>query len=202
MFIKTPRSKINISSGKLVHGVGINDADYNTRIIVNGKAVTCPAYRKWTSMLQRCYSSKCHAINPTYIGCSVCNEWLTFSNFALWFGSNNVEGWHLDKDIKIKKNKIYSPNSCLFVPQSINKLLNERTAKRGDWPIGVYFHKRDRIFPAQIRIEGKLVYLGSYITPELAHLAYKKAKNKEIMRKCEEYPQLSKYLINHLLDES
>lgn len=74
---------------KLVYGVGINDADYPTtqREKVNGEwKITwrCLYYDRWVSMLTRCYSSKCHEKQPTYKGCSVCDEWLTFSNFRKW----------------------------------------------------------------------------------------------------------------------
>ena len=50
-------------------------------------------------MLQRCYSPKNHAKNPTYIGCYVAKEWLTFSNFKAWMGSQQWQGMELDKGV-------------------------------------------------------------------------------------------------------
>ena len=74
---------------KLVFGVGINDADYSIQKVItivdeNGKRRQkqiwiCPFYKKWKSMLERCYSDKYRERYPTYKSCSVCQEWLTLS---------------------------------------------------------------------------------------------------------------------------
>ena len=84
-------------------------------------------YVIWDNMVQRCKSH----INYTDI--VVCEEWLNFSNFTEWMESNynpeTMQGWHLDKDILVKGNKIYSPKTCCFVPQEINKTFT--TKKRG-----------------------------------------------------------------------
>ena len=74
---------------KLVSGVGINDADYEVQkyTVVSGKRKRiwiCPYYITWTHMLQRCYSEKSQLKHPTYKGCTVCDEWLIFSNFKTW----------------------------------------------------------------------------------------------------------------------
>ena len=86
------------------------------------------AYKVWQSMLQRCYDSAFHARRPSYIGCSVCNEWHNFQCFADWFNKNypNDGGnYQLDKDIIKDGNKIYSPETCKFVT------LKENTIKAG-----------------------------------------------------------------------
>lgn len=91
-------------------------------------------------MLTRCYNHKSLKKNPSYIGCSVCDEWLTYSNFKRWYEdpiNGYREGYHLDKDILVKGNKVYSPETCCFVPHSINCLLLTRQRKRGALPIGV-----------------------------------------------------------------
>lgn len=84
-------------------------------------------YKHWIHMLQRCYDNKFQEKHPTYNGCSVCEEWLNFQNFAEWFNKNyyeiDNETMCLDKDIlSDKTNKIYSPNTCLIVPKRINSL--------------------------------------------------------------------------------
>lgn len=96
----------------------VGTGDYKTRIA--GK--TTKEYRVWYNMIQRCYDAKFHIKHPTYRGCTVCDEWLNFQNFAKWFSANYVEGLHLDKDIKVKGNKLYSPNTCLFVSQTDNSI--------------------------------------------------------------------------------
>lgn len=118
---------------RLVRGHGINDVG---RIpYVNGKQSS--AYQAWNAMLQRCYDHKYQARQPTYIGCSVCPEWLYFSNFQRWFDENYREGFALDKDILVAGNKIYSPKTCRYVPQYLNLLLTDRGAARGELPLGI-----------------------------------------------------------------
>lgn len=80
------------------------------------------AYKTWSHMLSRCYSDKVHADSPSYIGCTVCDEWHNFQNFAEWFNNNYIEGLHLDKDIKKDGNKIYDPKYCSFVSQADNSI--------------------------------------------------------------------------------
>jgi len=79
-------------------------------------------YSAWVNMLKRCYDKELHSKHPTYKDCSVCEEWHNFQMFAEWFELNYIEGYHLDKDIKIDGNKVYSPSSCLFVSQSENAI--------------------------------------------------------------------------------
>ncbi len=43
-----------------VHGVGINDAEYPVKRLVNGVRKTCEFYMRWEAMLKRCYSAKYH----------------------------------------------------------------------------------------------------------------------------------------------
>ena len=89
------------------------------------------AYNTWNHMLRRCYSNDFQNNNSTYIGCKVCDEWLCFQNFAKWFEENyyEVDGelMDLDKDIKIEGNKIYSPETCMFIPKEINVVFSHKT---------------------------------------------------------------------------
>lgn len=124
---------------KLVYGIGVND--YEESIRENGKNIK--AYNTWLHMLQRCYSTKLQQTKPTYIGCSVCPEWLSFSNFKKWYDENYIEGFHLDKDILVVGNKIYSPKFCRFVPVYLNSLLTDCGNSRGDLPLGVTESKPD-----------------------------------------------------------
>jgi hypothetical protein len=101
------------------------------------------AYNTWSHMLRRCYDPYFLNEHPTYIDCYVCEEWHNFQNFAKWFYENyyecNDEQMQLDKDILIKGNKIYSPNTCILVPKRINCLFTKSDASRGEYPIGVYY---------------------------------------------------------------
>tara|TARA_R110000787_G_scaffold4900_1_gene18512 strand:+ start:198 stop:707 length:510 start_codon:yes stop_codon:yes gene_type:complete len=95
-----------------VYGVGFNSGG-EFKPSINGNH-TKP-YSTWKSMLMRCYSDKYHAKFPSYKECEVCDEWLDFQVFASWFVVNYIDGFQLDKDIKIDGNKLYSPSTCMFV---------------------------------------------------------------------------------------
>lgn len=161
---------------KLVYGVGTNDADYPVKPRVNGKQQHCPIYVTWVNMLRRCYSPAEHARQPTYIGCSVAPEWHSFMAFRAWMVEQDWQGRHLDKDILVPGNKVYAPNTCLFVSQAINCLINDYGDGRGRHPLGVSWHKRDQRFRAQCGLDGKNRYLGLYDTADEAHAAWQQAK--------------------------
>lgn len=165
---------------KLVYGVGINDAGRPVTSELNGKMVMCPFYAKWRAMLQRCYDSKLHLRRPTYVGCSVTEEWLLFSNFERWMKTQDWEGKELDKDLLKVGNKLYSPDFCIFIPPELNSFTIDLGASRGEYPLGVYFDKGSGKFKAQCRnpLIGRQEYLGLFDTPEEAHLAWKKRKHE------------------------
>ena len=187
-FPRIPASKKSLSLRRPIFGIAINDSDYITDLSIDGERMTCPYYKTWKSILQRCYDPKYHKIRPTYKDCFACDEWLIFSNFRGWMIEQDWEGKVLDKDILIPGNKEYSPDKCLFVSQSVNSLLNKNMAQRGALRTGVYM--LDGKHAAQCNYKGKQVYLGMYNTEEAAELAYKKVKYAEIVRvafmqKCE-----------------
>lgn len=97
----------------------IGDGKYSAK--VNGRNTI--QYDVWRNMLKRCYDPKTQEKNPSYIGCSVCSEWHNFQNFAEWYCENyptDGKSYHIDKDIKIKGNKVYSPEACTLVTQDEN----------------------------------------------------------------------------------
>lgn len=163
----------------LTFGVGINDADYDVNPTILGEQVNCPYHARWRNMLNRCYNKKYHEKQPTYIGCTVCEEWLTFSNFKAWMEKQDWVGKELDKDILVEGNKEYSPENCLFVSSDTNKLLTDRANDRGDCLLGVTLHKRDRKFQARCSNgKGRQIQLGYFDDEISAHLAWKAYKHK------------------------
>lgn len=177
-----------MKSKKLVYGVGINDADhfvkkYETIGCVDGKKKQklvwkCPHYQSWVSMLARCYSAKFQERNPTYAGCSVSEEWKTFSNFKAWMETQDWQDKQLDKDILIEGNKVYSPESCVFVSKIVNSFTIECGAARGEWMIGVKRHKRNNKFISRCRnpYSKKLEHLGLFTCELEAHQAWQVRK--------------------------
>ena len=175
-FIEKPASKGSLAKRKLVYGVGINDASYIVTAKVDGKNKMCPYYHRWINMLERCYSGKYQARCPTYIGCSVCEEWLLFSNFKKYMTGLDWQGKELDKDILVQGNKIYSPDNCVFLTSAINRLLLDNKAARGKYPQGVTFNKMVGKFGTQCAVNGKPKNLGYFDNPDEASAAYKKFK--------------------------
>lgn len=166
-----------------VYGIGFMGAgEYVSK--VDGKHT--PAYKTWHGMLRRCYCPKSLARYPTYIGCTVHPDWHNFQVFAEWFERQYwAECWHLDKDLISDGNKVYSEETCVFLPQQLNTLLTDSGASRGDLPQGVSRHGRG--YQAQLNVDGKLHYLGTYQTPEEAFQAYKFAKESNVKRMAEQY---------------
>ena len=143
----------------------------------------CPFYRVWRGILQRCYSPKRQAVFPTYIGCSVAPEWISFMTFRAWMESKNWRGLQIDKDILIPGNKIYGPDTCAFVDGATNTVLLDSASIRGEHPIGVCLDKNSNKFLSYCKVEGRLARLGSYDTPEEAHNAWRKRKSA-VIQKC------------------
>lgn len=162
----------------------IFEVGYNSRgshkAFSDGKPTN--AYFVWRSMIERCYSVEYQLKYPTYSGCSVADEWHNFQDFAKWFYNNpyNDKGYHLDKDILIKGNKVYSSGTCCLVPQELNKLLTSRGRARGVYPQGVSLKKGKNRFLSQISIEGKREHLGYFDCPNKAHQAYREAKEQGV----------------------
>jgi len=172
MFIEVLANKKSLNMRGLIFGAGINDAEYVVKPFVHGKQVICPFYAKWSSMIERCYSENLHKRQPTYKGCTVCDEWLLFSRFKSWMIKQEWEGKQLDKDILTQGNKIYSPKTCLFVTKEVNGLLTDSKSSRGSYPQGVYYHNGTKNFMARCSSGGKRIYIGYYENPKEAHKAY------------------------------
>lgn len=159
---------------------------------VKENGVKIKAYDEWNSMLVRCYDEKYRNRYPTYIDCEVCEEWHNFQNFAKWYEENYYEipneKMALDKDILFKGNKIYSPQTCIFVPQRINKLFTKRNLMRGNTPIGVSYFKHINKYASQCHnSKGELARLGYYNTSIEAFIVYKNFKERVIKQVADEY---------------
>lgn len=166
-------------------------------------------YRKWEAMLDRVYGRGCKSdeTNP-YYSVSVSEDFRWYKDFKYWcttqVGFSN-QGWALDKDILVKGNKLYSPDTCCFVPVELNSLLVNSRATRGEFPVGVHFDKSRNKFQAYIRKDGKRKHLGRFSTPEEAFQVYKQSKEdyiKEVAEKYKDqidprvYEALMKYEVN------
>ena len=93
-------------------------------------------YRIWEGIIHRCYGIKDYSKkNSSYENASISEEWLRFDKFYQtikdvpyyeWWKRFKLEYpntkniFELDKDTLIKGNKIYSKDTCVFIPKFIN----------------------------------------------------------------------------------
>ena len=147
VFHQTPNNHINLKQGCPLCSIKKNKTKIynvatNDLLCIKGDI----AHKRWEGILCRCYSDS--EAYKTYKDCSVCEEWLTFSNFKEWFDKYYIEGWHIDKDILSKGNKVYSPDTCCFVPQEINNFFTSKRKKKGNEYRGI--HKNGSKYRASI----------------------------------------------------
>lgn len=162
-----------------------------------------PVYQAWVDMIRRCYYQK----GPQYHryggrGVVVCDDWHNFQIFADWCSENYIEGYHLDKDLKVRGSLIYSPETCEFIPKRVNNLILSSTAARGKWPVGVSYHKRHHKYCSQCNVNGSLVHLGDFDDPEEAFKTYKKFKEsyvKSVAEECYLIGQISQQIYESLM---
>lgn len=173
------------SKGKLICGVGINDSDYTLHKfgIVGGskkRIWICPYYQSWHGIFLRCYSEDYLSRRPTYVGCSVHPDWHKFSVFKEWMERQPWEGNALDKDLLVTGNKIYGPDTCVFIPQALNNFLGDCGRSRGKYPIGVSLHKRTRTLRADCNnpFTHKAESLGHFLCVNAAHEAWRIRKHQ------------------------
>jgi len=142
-------------------------------------------YNCWMHMLERCYTRQYHELCPTYKECVVCDEWHNFQNFAKWYEENyyKIDGYesHLDKDILVKGNKIYSPETCIFVPENINSVFSSHCNNTGNL-LGI---KRTEANTYQTRVDKQR--LKTYKTLDEAFENYKNYKEKSIKELADKY---------------
>ena len=194
--VKNPFDKTVFNVGY----IGIGKYSYITHVNI---------YVTWSLMLRRCYEEKTLETRPTYINCSVCEQWHNFQNFAQWYETNyyNVydEAMVLDKDILIKGNKIYSPETCVFVPNRINILFTNRRLHRGNLPVGCSMH--DGKIEVRCCTDKGRKFLGYFKLDQVkeAFETYKEFKEKYIKEVAEEYKEhipikLYEAMINYKID--
>ncbi|MFR2570145.1 MAG: AP2 domain-containing protein [Clostridia bacterium] len=164
-------------------------------------------YNTWHHMLERCYDKKFQEKHPTNKDCKISEEWHNFQNFGNWYNENyyEVEGeiMCLDKDILVKHNKIYSPDTCIFVPQIINTLFVKRDNDRGESCIGTSL--KDGKYQVSCNLinpktgKSKSEYLGIYDTELEAFEVYKYYKEKNIKQVADYYKEQIPYKLYNAL---
>ena len=155
----------------------------------------CPYHRKWEHMVERAYSEVFHRDNPCYMGCSVCEEWLTFSNFKKWVDKQPERDWmnkQLDKDFLIAGNRVYSPETCVFIGGETNRFIVGCDVQKGEYAIGVDKKKGLKLRPFRSKCRDPFKRynreVGYYSTEVEAHLAWKSRKHQYALELAEIEP--------------
>ena len=150
--------------------------------IVDKQDVDNKVYKIWTQMLKRCYDNTYKSIYPTYKDCTASEHFKSYSNFEQWcqnqIGFGN-EGWHLDKDLLVKGNKVYSESTCVFLPKEINLIFGNKT-KRGLYKTGVKLDTKYGKYSVRIRTHKGRVCFGGYTTELEAYNKYVEEKERHI----------------------
>lgn len=179
-FIYKPKDR---KTNRLVQSLGINDIEFSKEPTINGKRMAHPLYEPWKKLLERC-SDDYHLKYPTYKDVYVCEEFKSLSRFMQWAKNRYVKGYVLDKDIISRGNKEYSPNTCVFVPQEVNKFLTSRINDRGHSLLGTHPTQSGK-FVVMIGKEQKC--LGTYQSEIEAHKVWQLEKINKARTLMEEY---------------
>lgn len=163
----------------------INDSNYVVKPQKNLVRDYCPFYVKWTAMKRRVCAVEYKTKHPTYEQATCCEEWLRFSKFKSWMEKQSWEGMELDKDIIVPGNKLYSPETCCFIPQKLNFLFRDfsRNVANFGAPMGVTYATdtpesiNKKRWKAQVSSVNKpQTYLGVFDTKGQAHKVWQAAK--------------------------
>lgn len=156
---------------------------------VSENGIKTKEYLRWKDMLMRCYCEKYKNKNPTYSGCSVVPEWHNFQNFAKWYSENYYSvpdsKMELDKDVLSPGNKIYSPETCCFLPSEINKLFSKNVI-RNNCSENLYIYRNGK-YRISCSNNKKLKHLGYFNTREEAIASYERFKDEIIKSTIEKY---------------
>ena len=164
--ISNPYHKSNNSVGYI--GVG----SYSAKDI---------SYKYWDNMMTRAYNDNFLVNRPTYKNVTVCEDWLNFQTYAKWHEENylKIDGvnFQLDKDLLQQgiENKIYSPNTCVFLPIKINSYISK------DINSGVFWYESRNKWMGYVGEFGirKRIHLGYFKTKEECEAVVRKAKMEQ-----------------------
>ena len=162
-----------LQNNDLVFGIGINDE-------ITSSTKCHKAYNHWQMILKKCFDQEYKTQHPTYKNVTMCEEWKRFSVFKKWFDANYVEGYDLDKDLLSDNGrKIYSPDTCCFIPHRLNLLLCSKKLGKDGLPRGI----RKECYSYAVRIclhKGKRIRIGKIRSINEAIDIYNKIKREYI----------------------
>ena len=125
-----------------------------------------------------------------YKGVEMSDNFKIYSYFKEWCNKQvgfDQDNWQLDKDILSKDNKVYSEDTCCFVPPEINCAVTNNKSVRGEFPQGVIYNCTKTRYRARIQRGDKWESLGTYDTPEETFYVYKPVKEAHIKSLAEKW---------------
>lgn len=134
-------------------------------------------YRAWSSMKRRCVDVD-HVSSHRYVGrgISVCERWrLSFENFFADMGPKPGPKYTLDR---INNDGIYEPGNCRWATWTMQQRNKGKRADNKSGKTGIYWSNVRMRWVAEIRINRKTVYLGSFKTIEKAEAARRSGEIK------------------------
>lgn len=202
------RGKVKDYLSPSLYGVGIIGCEVST------KERKSKIFSYWNNMLKRCYCNKSLEVSPSYEDCQVSENFRNYQYFKEWcfqqIGFEEVDGngksFQLDKDILVKGNRIYSEDTCCFVPKEINMFSVIRAKDRGKYLIGVGYKPKRKQFRARCRTgSSKDGHLGWFFTEIEAFYAYKVAKEHYSKTLADKYkdqldPRVYEALMNYQVE--
>jgi hypothetical protein len=158
---------------------------YQTSHTVSGVRTKTRESILWYGIKNRCYGGR----HKSYTGCSMSENFLDFQFFARWCNNQigwNEDGWHLDKDFLVEGNKVYSEDTCLFVPRVINNIFSD-TPENSSGLTGAVWISHSNKYQARCSEFGKQYSYGLYPTAEEAHNVWVEKKNEYVQKVSEMY---------------
>lgn len=116
------------------------------------------SYYRWRNMHERCYQTH----NKDYAnygerGIRVCKQWMmSFADYHAFVGKK-VKGMTLDRP---NNDGNYCPHNIKWSTSKEQNNNRRPLVKKSSLPIGVYWHKANGYYVAQIKIDGKCKHLG------------------------------------------
>ena len=167
------------------------------------------SYKVWSNLLLRTIANPLKKYFPSYMKCELCEEWKEYANFKAWYNNpvnGYINGYDLDKDLLSNGRKLYSPETCCFIPKHLNFLLRNKP-KNDSLPNGVY--KNGKKYQSRFMYRGKR-YFMQHPTVESAEKEYKRVKSSIIKAEAEKlyaenlitkrvYNALIKYVLENLI---
>lgn len=137
-----------------------------------------------TNMCSRVKSQHTGKGDLCYTGVSLSDNFKDYNYFVEWCRQQtgfHTKGWVLDKDILSKEDKIYSEDTCVFIPIVINSFLTFRRRKSKSGYAGVSWQKSytksgGKYIVSCAQLDGKNKTLGRTDCPKEGYQLYRKEK--------------------------